>query len=52
MPSRNRFTVADFVRDPERYSAASQIFSRALDKAASSSRIPRRKRSPRDVTLA
>ena len=32
------FPVADFIRDPEAFSAASQIFSGALDKAASSRR--------------
>ena len=37
------FSFADYIRDPEWFSAASQSFSGALDKAASSRRIPRRK---------
>ncbi|MBQ6616778.1 MAG: hypothetical protein IJH67_10450 [Thermoguttaceae bacterium] len=37
--------MADFVRDPEAFSAASYYFRGALDKAASSRRSPRRKRS-------
>ena len=46
------FSVADFVRDPEAFSAASMVFSGALDKAASSRRTPRRKRSPMAIACA
>ena len=42
---RLKISSADFVRDPEAFSTAAQIVSGALDKAASSRRSPRRKRS-------